>query len=190
MVKKLYLDGCSLTYGQGLARQDSLGALFNIRGKYQVLDCSRPGKSNIAIVFDTYKHFRDYDTFVLGFTYSSRFGLKYHDQNLDFFTGFHGKGLNLEPDTLDIAHTEMYKYFYSVFGPPYCNDLSDMLIDTLVSFLISQNKKVLGFSWEKRNTIYQLEHPYIGPSGRLQDGHLNAKGTEQLFNFLQNIINE
>ena len=190
MVKKLYLDGCSLTYGQGLKRQDSLGHLFDVRGSYQVLDNSRCGKSNIAIVFDAYQNFRNYDTFVLGFTYSSRFGLKYNDQNLDFFSGFHGNGLALEPESLDIAHTEMYKYFYSVFGPPYSEELSDMLIDTLISFLILHNKKVVGFSWEQRNTICHLEYPMIGPSGRLNDGHLNVNGTEQLFNFLQNIINE
>ena len=190
MVKQLYLDGCSLTYGQGLDRKDSLGALFNTRGEYQVLDYSRPGKSNMSIVFDTYQHFQDYDTFVLGFTYSARFGLRYKDQNLDFFPGFHGNGLGLDSETLDIAHTEIYKYFYSVFGSPYCDDLSDMLIDTLISFLLSQNKKVVGFSWENQKTINHLEYPYIGPVGRLDDGHLNAKGTEQLFDFLQNIINE
>ena len=190
MIKRLYLDGCSLTYGQGLNRQDSLGNLFTDRGSYQVLDNSRPGKSNMAIVFDTYQNFCNYDTFVLGFTYSSRFGLKYNNQHLDFFTGFHNKGLNLEPETLDIAHTEIHKYFYSVFGPPYSEELSDMLIDTLISFLISHNKKVVGFSWENRKTSCHLEYPLIGQSGRLNDGHLNVKGTEQLFNFLQNIINE
>ena len=188
MVKKLYLDGCSLTYGQWLERSQSLGALFDTRGSYQVHDQSRPGKSNMAIVFDTYQNFQDYDVFVLGFTYSSRFGLKYNDQNLDFFPGFHNKGLALEPETLDIAHTEMYKYFYSIFGPPYSENLSDMLIDTLISFLISQNKKVVGFSWEKRQTVCHLEYPYIGPKNRLSDGHLNVAGTEELFNFLQNII--
>jgi hypothetical protein len=190
MVKRLYLDGCSLTYGFGLNREDSLGSLFDIRGSYQVLDNSRPGKSNIAIVFDAYQNFQNYDTFVLGFTYSSRFGIKYHDQNLDFFSGFHGGPSGIEPQTLDTAHVEMHKYFYSIFGPPYSNDLSNMLIDTLISFLISQNKKVVGFSWEDRKTICHLEYPFIGPSGRLNDGHLNVKGTEELFNFLQNIINE
>lgn len=190
MVTRLYLDGCSLTYGQGLKRQDSLGSLFNTRGGYEVIDNSRQGKSNMSIAFDAYQNFQNADIFVLGFTYSSRFGLKYNDQNLDFFTGFHGKGLSLEPETLDIAHTEMYKYFYSVFGPPYSENLSDMLIDTSISFLNSCNKKVFGFSWENRKTVCQLEYPMIGPTGRLDDGHLNVKGTEQLFNFLQNIINE
>jgi hypothetical protein len=65
-----------------------------------------------------------------------------------------------------------------------------MLIDTLISFLISQNKKVVGFSWQHRKTICHLEYPLIGPSERFNDGHLNVKGTEQLFNFLQNIIDE
>jgi hypothetical protein len=190
MVKRLYLDGCSLTYGQGLPREHSLGKLFQTLGGYSVLDKSRPGKSNIAIAFDTYKNFKDYDVFVLGFTYSGRFGIKYKDQNLDFFPGFHGNGLNLEPDNLDKAHTEMYKYFYSVFESPYCNDLSDMIIDTLISFLISQNKKVIGFSWEHRQVCTHIEYPYIGPLHRLPDGHLNVDGTMQLFNFLQNILDE
>lgn len=56
MVKRLYLDGCSLTYGQGLARQHSLGALFENVGGYSVCDNSRPGKSNIAMVLDTYQN--------------------------------------------------------------------------------------------------------------------------------------
>lgn len=65
-----------------------------------------------------------------------------------------------------------------------------MLIDTLTSFLISQNKKVVGFSWEVRKTICALQYPFIGPTGRLCDGHLNVQGTLQLFDFLQNIIDE
>lgn len=190
MVKKLYLDGCSLTYGQGLPREQSLGLLFKTIGEYDVLDNSRPGKSNIAVAIDTYKNFKDYDVFVLGFTFSGRFGLKYKDQNLDFFPGFHNNGLNLEPHDLDIAHTEVYKYFYTVFESPYCDDLSDMIVDTLISFLISQNKKVIGFSWESRQVQAHIEYPYIGPNQRLTDGHLNSAGTIQLFNFLQNKLNE
>ncbi len=188
MVQKLYLDGCSLVYGQGLDRKDCLSSLFVNKGFYDVLDKSRPGKSNIAIAVDTYKNFSNYDVFVLGFTFSSRFGMKYHDQNLDFFTGFHKQGLNLEPKDLDSTHIEFYKYFYSVFGSPYCDDLSDMLIDTLISFLLAQNKKVLGFSWEKRNTTNQLLYPFIGPSDRLTDGHLNKQGVEKLYHFLGNEI--
>jgi hypothetical protein len=190
MVKSLYLDGCSFTYGQGIDRKKSLGSLFANLGDYNVLDNSRPGKSNMAIANDTYQNFSKYDVFILGFTYSSRFGIKYHNQNLDFFAGFHGQGLDLEPHDLDMAHTEFYKYFYSVFGPPYSDDLSNMLIDCLISFLISQNKKVLGFSWEKRNTTHQLFYPYIAPINRLKDGHLNVNGMEKLYHMLANLLNE
>jgi hypothetical protein len=190
MVKKLYLDGCSLTSGQGLPPEQALRSLFKNVGDYNVLDNSRPGKSNIAIAFDTYKNFKDYDLFVLGFTYSGRFGLKYKDQNLDFFPGFHGKASNLEPHSLDVAHTEIYKYFYTVFESPYCNDLSDMIVDTLISFLISQNKEVIAFSWESRQVQAQIEYPYIGPTLRLSDGHLNANGTLELYNFLQSKLDE
>ena len=186
----MYLDGCSLVYGQGLPREESLGSLFQNKGGYTVLDKSRPGKSNIAIAIDTYKNFNDYDLFVLGFTFSGRFGLKYKNQNLDFYPGFHKTQKEIDPQTLDTAHIEMYKYFYTVFESPYCDELSDMLVDTLISFLISQNKKVIGFSWETRNVHTHLEYPYIGPKQRLTDGHLNASGTDQLFNFLQNLLDE
>ena len=142
MIKRLYLDGCSFTYGKGLERNQSLGSLFTTLGGYNVGDKSRPGKSNIAIAFDTYQNYKNFDTFVLGFTFADRFGIQYQNQDLDFFPGFHGQGLDLNNDQLDIAHKEVYKYFYSVYGPPYSDNLSNMLIDTLVSFLISMDKKV------------------------------------------------
>ncbi len=190
MTRKLYLDGCSMTYGKGLERRESLGSLFRDIGGYRVYDQSRPAKSNAAIAVDTYNHYSDYDVFVLGFTYSSRFGLGYQDQNINFYSGFHGKGLGLEPQELDLASTEVHKYFYTVFAPPWSEQFSDMLIDGLISFLIRQNKTVLSFSWELRSTSNKLLYPYIGPRHRLPDGHLNAEGMHVLFNYLQNQLNE
>ena len=87
----LYLDGCSLVYGDGLPREQSLGNLFKDLGGYNVTDCSRSGKSNIAIALDAYQSFKDYDVIILGFTFSSRFHLKYNNQNLDFFSGHKNK---------------------------------------------------------------------------------------------------
>lgn len=195
MVTRLYLDGCSLTYGQGLPRDKSLGNLFSTVGGYNVKDQSRPGKSNLAIATDAYKHWQDYDTFVLGFTFSSRFGIKYQDENLDFFAGFHGQGLalnnhNTSAQQISDAYMKIYKYFMTVFGPPYCDDLSNMIADSLISFLISQNKKVLAFSWESRSIQNKIHYPYLGPELRLEDGHLNEKGTYFLFDYLQNILDE
>lgn len=190
MVKKLYLDGCSLTYGHGIPRENSLGNLFKVEGFYEVLDQSRPGKSNISIAVDTYRNYKNFDTIVLGFTYSSRFGLEWQDQNIDFYPGFHGQGFDIEPEKLDEASLQIYKYFYSVFGPPYSENLSDMLVDTLLAFLKSQGKKVLAFAWEHRKTQNELFYPYVKPDLRLPDGHLNINGTHYLFNLLQNILDE
>lgn len=184
MIMKLYLDGCSLTYGQGLERKHSLGKLFEELGGYIVKDNSRPGKSNIAIAYDAYSNIEKYDVFVLGFTFSSRFGLKYKDINLDFYSGHHGKGFDLVPDNLDKSHSMIQKYFYSVFESPYCDNLSDMLFDSTVSNLLQHNKKVLGFSWETRNVLNEIFYPYIGPDERLDDGHLNIQGTKRLYNLL------
>jgi hypothetical protein len=189
MVKKLYIDGCSMTYGYGLSRTQSLGHLFHEDGGYEVLDMSRPGKSNMSIAVDVYKHYKNYDAFVIGWTYSNRFGIRYRDQNIDFFSGFQGNQRNHEPHALDQAFVQVYKFFYTVFEPPFCDDLSDMMIDGTLSFLSSQGKEVRAFSWEHRNITNKVHYPYIGPHLRLDDGHLNSEGTKELYNFLQNLGN-
>ena len=183
---KLYIDGCSLTYGQGLPRDKSLGSLFETRGLYQVTDNSRPAKSNLLIATDTYENYSNHDVFVLGFTFSERFGIKYQGNNLDFFAGYHGGGLELSTKDLDDTHTALHKYFYTVFERPFCDNLSDMLIDSLVSFLISKGKTVIPFSWQQRKTTTKLFYPQIMPMDRLNDGHLNESGMIKLYNLLQN----
>jgi hypothetical protein len=60
-----------------------------------------------------------------------------------------------------------------------------MLVDGLVSFLQSQSKTVIAFSWQQRSTQAELIYPYIGPADRLLDGHLNEHGTMKLYNLLQ-----
>lgn len=186
---KLYLDGCSLTYGQGLERPQSLGALFANLGEYEVLDNSRPAKSNMAIAFDTYQHRFHADVFVLGFTYSGRFGIKYRDQNLNFFPGFRTDSFDLEPMALDQAHLEIQKYFFAVFDQDYYSKLSDMLVDCTVSML-HNDKKVLAFSWENRNTDCDVVYPFVPPSERLPDGHLDATGVRRLYDYLQQMLDD
>jgi hypothetical protein len=183
MSLRMYIDGCSLTYGHGLPREQSLGSMFASQGGYTVTDGSRPGKSNMAIAYDVYQNVSGHDVFVLGWTYSSRFGIKYQDHDIDFFAGWHGQGLGISNQQLDTASQEVYKYFYTVFGPPYSDNLSNMLIDTTMSFL--QNKIAVGFTWENRDTQHRLLMPFIGPNHRLPDGHLSAQGTAVLYNLLQ-----
>lgn len=185
MVTKLYLDGCSFTYGQGLPRKHSLGNLFSDIGGYDVINKSRNGKSNISIALDTYRHVNKCDVFVLGFTYSTRFGLEYRSKNLDFFTGFQGKTI-FNDSKLENEFLNIYKFFYLTFDSPYCDQLSDMLIDYTIAFLKSKGKKVFAFSWEQRNTNIELDYPFYSTSDRLDDGHLNINGTKKLFNHIQN----
>lgn len=188
MVMRLYLDGCSYTYGAGLPREQSLGHLFRSRGGYHVLDNSSPGKSNMAIAFDAYHHRNEFDIFVLGFTFAARFGLKNRGQDLKFFPGHTAQGFGLDSLDMDRAHLEVQKYFFTVFEEPYCNQLSDHLVDTVCHFLDSKGGTVVAFTWQTRDTEYKLYEPYFGPKDRLADGHLNAAGTEKLFDYLQNIL--
>jgi hypothetical protein len=188
MVMRLYLDGCSLTYGHGLPREQSLGHLFSEIGGYEVLDKSAPGKSNMSIAFDTYQNRKDFDVFVLGFTYSERFGIKRQGQDLKFFPGFRTDSFGLEPQNLDLAHLEVQKYFFTVFEEPYSSQLSDMLIDSTVNLLASNKCLVLPFTWQPRNTDAYLHNFYFGPFDRLPDGHLNAQGTRKLFDNLQSLL--
>jgi hypothetical protein len=187
---KLYLDGCSMTHGHGLSKNQTLGYLFEHRGDYQTKDLSRNGKSNLAIAIDAWNNYNNYDVFVLGFTYSSRFYINYQGHNLDFYSGFQNQHLLLDHtvNTQEINHAfvENFKYFYTVFESPFCDELSDCIIDGIISFLKSQNKKVLAFTWESRNTKNKLLAPYIAPHYRLSDGHLNEQGTQYLFDMLQN----
>ena len=186
-MNKMYIDGCSLVYGDGLPRDKCLGHLFQTHGGYNVTDLSRSGKSNLAIAMDAYQNYQQHEIFILGFTFSSRFYLKYNNQNLDFFAGLKNNSFSIDDGALDQAHVNVYKYFYTVFGHPFCDDLSDMVVDGILSFLKSQNKKVIAFSWEKRNTKSNIFYPYIPPDRRLNDGHLNQNGMMDLYNYLQNI---
>jgi hypothetical protein len=187
MSLRLYLDGCSYTFGQGLPRSQSLAALFSDVGGYTVTDLSRPGKSNLAIAYDVYEHAHDHDVVVLGWTFSSRLGIKYQEQNIDFYAGSTGNGLGFQDQKLDEASVAVYKYFYTVFGYPYCDKLSDMLVDTTMHYL--KDKIAVAFSWEKRDTRSQVIMPYIGHTHRLDDGHLSAEGTVVLYDLLQQALN-
>jgi hypothetical protein len=175
-----------MTYGHGLSREHSLGRLFSDIGGYDVIDKSRNGKSNISIALDTYKHVNECDVFVLGFTYASRFGLEYNSENLDFFSGFEGVRVDrFNNEELENEFLSVYKFFYLTFGSPYCDQLSDMLIDYTVAFLKSKGKKVFAFSWEERTTNIVLDYPFYGKKDRLNDGHLSKTGTLKLFNRIQ-----
>lgn len=187
---RIYIDGCSLTYGQGLPRDKSLASLFRSIGQHEeVLDMSRPGKSNLAIMQDTWDNRTNFDVYILGFTYASRTYLKVRDLNLDFH--------NVSEFSVDYQHyfdsnieescSVLHKHLYALYDDDFYNKQSDVQVDTIISKLLSMNKIVVPFSWEKRKTDYNLLYPFYGPEYRIskKDYHLNEAGTKHLFDALQ-----
>jgi hypothetical protein len=87
-------------------------------------------------------------------------------------------------DQLELVYDKFHKYFYSLYQSPFCDDLSDFLIDAVCGYLISQGKKVIAFSWERRNTQTPLLYPFVRPEQRLPCGHLNKEGTQHLYNLI------
>lgn len=192
MSKRLYLDGCSYTYGLGLDSKHTLGHLFQYQGEYIVTNKSRPGKSNLAIAIDAYSNFKNCDTIVLGFTYASRFYLKSHNHDIDFLISRKEIDIvdSVNGEQLEMTYKEFHKYFFTLFESPFDNNLSDMIIDSIISHMCAQGKKVVCFSWEQRTTTNKLLYPFISTKMRLPDGHLNEDGTKYLYNMLQREINE
>ena len=183
---KLYLDGCSFTYGLNLPPEHTLAHLFSVDGGYKVTNGSRNGKSNLAIAMDAYKNSQDHDVVVLGFTYSGRFHIKYDDYNVDFQPSKYELPITGPvSEEINQTYSEFHKYFYSLYQRPFCDDLSDFLIDSVASYILSQGKRLLIFSWEKRNTQTQILYPYVPPRFRLPCGHFDEPGTKHLYHVLQ-----
>ena len=183
-MSKLYLDGCSFTYGIGLDESQRLHSKFKSAG-HEVTNLSRPGKSNTAIALDTFNNIDKFDKFVLGFTFSNRYYLKFRNTDIDLL------GTRFELDTtnnadLEESYKNLHKAFYTLYDTQHWNNVSNMLVDNILSTLKLQSKKVFAFSWEIRNTTNQLYYPIVLPEDRLSDGHLNAKGTQKLFDIIQN----
>lgn len=192
MVKKLYLDGCSFTWGLNIEPEHRLEHLFAKRGGYDVGNYSRPGKSNLAIAQDIYKHAHEYDTIVVGWTFSTRFYLKYNNYDIDFLPTRLSLDLPDDTDTgmIEQAYSEFHKYFYTLYKEPFIDDLSDMLVSYAYNYCKNLDKKIMFFSWENRNVEFDLYRPYAHPKEKLPCGHLNDQGTQRLFDTLQGLINE
>lgn len=181
----LYLDGCSFTYGVGLSVHQTLEAHFKDAG-YNIINLSRPGKSNIAIAQDTYNHSSQADIFVLGFTFAQRYWFKYDTYNIDLLPSNvawpiddeNGQGIEIEK-----ILTNLHKNFYLLFDSKHWENVSDMLIDNTLNSLKFKNKRVFAYSWQPRNTQNKLMYPII--TDRLKDGHLNDVGTKKLFELIQ-----
>ena len=182
-VNKLYVDGCSFVYGEGLSRDYALGNLLHAD-----LDLSSPGKSNIAMCEDLYNHINQYDTFIIGFTFSSRYSFcnkLFERKNL--CVGVLAPNLGSEKDEKDY---EILRDLYIKFSDPDVLDLrTDFYIDSVINLLESHNKKYVLFSWEHRKMKqHKKKVLYIGSmftiEEKLSDGHLNELGMKKLVKIL------
>lgn len=191
MQKRILLDGCSFTYGLGLAREQTLEHWF-VESGYTVVNLSRPGKSNQAIALDIYSNVDECDIVVAGWSFSSRWHLQYHGHNIDLLAGREKVELphTLDSGLIEQSYQELHRSFYSLFDTAHWSKVSDMLIDNTATLVTQRGKLGVFFSWESRTVKSNLYYPHVISSHRLPDGHLNADGTANLFNKLTALIEQ
>jgi hypothetical protein len=191
MQKRILLDGCSFTYGLNLSREETLEHHF-IESGYEVLNLSRPGKSNHAISFDIYNQIDCCDIVVAGWTFSSRWHLRYYQKDIDLLANRKVIELPNEIDSglIENSYQDLHKSLYSLFDITYWNRISDKLVDTTAAYAQQRGKNAIFFSWEPRQVHSKIYYPHVPQKHRLPCSHLNADGTRNLFEKLTNLIEQ
>jgi hypothetical protein len=191
MQKRLLLDGCSFTYGLNLLHNQKLEQHF-VESGYEVVNLSRPGKSNSAISLDLYNNMDSCDLLVVGWTFSSRWHLKYHNLDIDLLATREHVELpyTLDSRLIEQSYQELHRSFYSLFDATHWNQQSDMLIDNTAALAAQRGKQAVFFSWESRKVACDMHYPHVPSSHRLPCGHLNADGTTNLYNTLTHLIEQ
>jgi hypothetical protein len=189
-MSRLYLDGCSFTFGLGLESHDTLAGRWG--SKYEVINKTRPGKSNLAIALDAFENIQNCDVVVIGWTYSSRSYLKYQNHDIDLLPSRTVVDLPFERDTKTMSdiYTDLHRNFYALHDTVFAGQYSDFLVSSIKYMCEKYQKKSVFFSWEHRKADCNIYYPTISPKMRLPDGHLNADGTTHLYNNLQQLIYE
>ena len=187
MPARLYLDGCSFTHGTGLPSDSTLAHLLVNLGRYNVTNNSRPGKSNLAIALDAYDNISNHDIIVIGWTFSSRTYLKYNNIDIDLLPSrFQLESMDLlDSQMIEQSYQELHKQLYSLFDINHYNKISDMLVSMTYQMALNLNKKIIFFSWDKRNVTIPLFYPHVPAEYKLPCGHLNAHGMKNLYNKIQ-----
>ena len=191
MQKKLLLDGCSFTYGLNLKPHETLEHHF-VECGYDVLNLSRPGKSNHAIALDVYKNLEHCDVVVVGWTFSSRWHLKYHEHDIDLLASRTQIELPhlIDTETIEQNYQELHQSLYGLFDIAHWNQTSDMLVDLTHAMITTHQKRSVFFGLESRNTQCSIYIPHVPSNHRLPCGHLNSNGTTHLFNKLTFLLEQ
>jgi len=190
MYKRLYLDGCSYTHGVGINSSNTLAGRWS--SEYEVINKTRPGKSNLAIALDAFENIQNCDLVIIGWTYSSRSYLKYQNHDIDLLPSRTVVDLPFERDTKTMSdiYTDLHRNFYALHDTVFAGQYSDFLVSSIKYMCEKYQKKSVFFSWEHRKADCNIYYPTISPKMRLPDGHLNADGTTHLYNNLQQLIYE
>lgn len=189
-MNKLYVDGCSLTYGAGLDRKYSVGSQLGAE-----LDLSRPGKSNTAMVSDFYKHIDNYDTFVIGLTYPSRYTFYNDSVPIDLQPRKTTMDRLVEHpmgEFIENTYPQFYKVLWSLTNHREMKALSNFYVNSIISLLEKQNKKYLVYCWENldcNNNNYFVPEVPRTREFLLEDGHFNEIGMELLANIIKEKLN-
>jgi len=181
-----YVDGCSYTAGHGLNPAYSLASIISRELKVSVVDNSRTGKSNYAMALDLYSANTNFDYYVIGWTYHSRFEFQMDNVKVDS---------TATRDNIFIDHPagEMLENEYKELQPRFfkyasrLHRLSDYLVDSSSAMLSNMNKKFCYFSWERRIVKTDILYPKFEKEFRQNDtpnwkttGHLTTDGMEKL----------
>jgi hypothetical protein len=181
-----YVDGCSYTAGHGLNPAYSLASIISRELKVSVVDNSRTGKSNYAMALDLYSANTNFDYYVIGWTYHSRFEFQMDNVKVDS---------TATRDNIFIDHPagEMLENEYKELQPRFfkyasrLHRLSDYLVDSSSAMLSNMNKKFCYFSWERRIVKTDILYPRFEKEFRQNDtpnwkttGHLTTDGMEKL----------
>ena len=182
-MSKIYVDGCSLTYGQGLDRKYSVGNLLNAD-----IDKSRPGKSNTAMVTDIYPDINLYDIFIIGFTFPVRY--TFYNDNMpieiqpgkDFLNRLIDHPIG---EFIEKTYPQFFKVLWSLTNEEKLTTLTDFYINSLISLLKEKNKKYVIYSWgnaECSDRCFFIPNIPTDLDYRISaaDAHLNKKGMIEL----------
>lgn len=179
--------------GYGLNVNYSVASLLADIG--QVVDKSKPGKSNYAIALDTYKHIEDFDLYIIGWTFSNRFEFNIDGHIVESSASRADISFGEIPsgEFLEKEYNTLQKRFFKYSSR--LDSLSDYLVDATGLFLKDKNKVFL--SWEQRRCKTNLIYPRFSKEYRQNDtpnwtqfGHLTESGMTLLANIIKEKLNE
>lgn len=137
---KLYFNGCSGTYGDGLEdpKTQSWPTLVSKELNYEFLNDAVPGGSNLRTVNKTVQNIHNYDCFFIQWTFAHRFTL--YDPENQWEVNFTRKLINQKYESLDKFKT-FGKYYFTYWENPYTDYINWLSQIILLQSLFKLHQK-------------------------------------------------